>query len=207
MLDIEAQAFVREQIIPRWPRWKRSGVGVSDFIRQLKKIDTTTAEEAIIRTKENSKTYTWPVLSEFRQYIAEVIRENHTPSQNTEPKWVECYALETDTGKSIELCVPAGLSEEGMKAEFARHLERYDLNPTDFTLYIGQENFDKFCKVFHKPLNQGENSTNSDDCREKAGMAKDIRRDTILERIYRFNAPHTKTAYRRMERPLPRGHR
>jgi hypothetical protein len=144
MLEVEAQAFVREQIIPRWPRWKRSGVGVSDFIRQLKKIDTTTAEEAIIRTKENSKTYTWPVLSEFRQYIAEVIRENHTPSQNTEPKWVECYALETDTGKSIELCVPAGLSEEGMKAEFARHLERYDLNPTDFTLYIGQENFDKF---------------------------------------------------------------
>jgi hypothetical protein len=136
MLIAEAEAFVREQIIPRWPRWKRNGVVVSDFVRQLKKLDSETALEAIIRCKETSTTFTWPNLSEFRKHISAVIKENHTPTTHEEgySKWIDCYALNDDTGKYVLLCQPSALSEEGLKAGFAHYLLHWDLDPTDYRL-------------------------------------------------------------------------
>ena len=157
MLEIEAQTFVREQIIPRWPRWRRSGVEVSDFVRQLKRLESETALEAIIRTKETSTTYTWPVLSEFRKHIATVIRETKTfeneTTEKSDPldKYISCYALNMGNGKYIEFLSSSG-SVDGAKVDFASYLIRHDVVPTDYTLYIGQENFDEFFHTKHDVL-------------------------------------------------------
>lgn len=156
MLIAEAEAFVREQIIPRWPRWKRSGVEVSDFIRQLKKLDSDTALEAIIRTKEQGKTYTWPDLVEFRKQISLVIKENHTfTTQQDKPcKWVDCYALDEETGKYILLCQSSALSEEGLKAGFALYLKHWGFEPTDYTFFLGDENYRTFFDRRHEALSR-----------------------------------------------------
>lgn len=146
MLIAEAQTFVREQIITRWPRWKRSGVEVSDFVRQLKKIDTDTALEAIIRCKETSKTITYPVLAEFRTKIAEVIREEKKDTPHTNraiDEYMECYALDEETGKYRELMIKTESVDEA-KVRFAKDIEYYGGVATDYTFYIGESTFSAF---------------------------------------------------------------
>jgi hypothetical protein len=147
MLKVEAEQFFREQIKTRWPRWRCSGAEVSDFLRQIVKLETPIALEAVIRTKENATTYTWPQLAEFRKYIREVSREKSDPTEDTstpiEEKYISCYALNTDTGRNIEFMSKSS-SPEGAMADFALYLKRFDKEPTDYQFYIGHENFDKF---------------------------------------------------------------
>lgn len=150
MLDTDADQFIREQIIPRWPKWKTSGVVCGDFKRQLKKIDSDTALEAIIRAKETSKTITYPVLAEFRSKISEVIRDKkvHTTKPNPMDKYIACYALNEGTGKYLELLAETS-SNEGAAVITANYLRKYGYDPTEYTYFIGQENFNNFFNKRH----------------------------------------------------------
>jgi hypothetical protein len=154
VLSVEADQFIKEHIMGRWPRWNPTNIERSDWRRILSRVDSETAEEAIIRTKEDSKTIMWPVLYEFKRKLGVVIGEFKKQQKDTTPSdplkgWTPCYALNMDNGKWQEVMAPEG-HPDGCRVAVAEYLRKWDMDPTDYIIYIGNENFQEFSKTRHE---------------------------------------------------------
>lgn len=99
------------------------------------------AKEVLERARIDSKYMTLPI-KEISKHV-KVWKSKPIGEQIT------CCALERETGKSYE-CVVLAQSSEGAKVGMAKYLTRYNLDPTDFIIYVGEENFDSFFFERHR---------------------------------------------------------
>jgi hypothetical protein len=62
---------------------------------------------------------------------------------------IPCWGLDLDTGK-VQQCIVVAQSDTGAKEQFAKYLIQYNLDPTNFVIYVGEESFEQFFEDRHE---------------------------------------------------------
>jgi len=122
----------------RWPKWGESlsSAARSDWKDFLRSYDYKTASLGL-------RAYVLDKDPAYRPSIKDMKRFCRQKKSRIRGEYVECWALNEDTGKEIT-CKVLASTNEGAQEMFCRYLIEHGYNPVDYTLYIGVENFQAF---------------------------------------------------------------
>jgi hypothetical protein len=130
MLPEEEQEIVK-MALEFWPKAQEYEVGL--LRKQIKGADFDKIKEALEKTRLNSTYSTLPlkIINEKIKHI-----KSRGPASGS---YITCYAVNTSTGKYLEVSVLAQ-SSDGARVEMAKYLEQWGMDIVDYEVFIGEEN-------------------------------------------------------------------